>query len=83
MASQKLSVKVTTSEEILWQGDADSVSSVNSQGPFDILPMHANFISTIEQKPIVVRIGREKKEFNFSYSVIYAHSNHVQIYTNL
>jgi F0F1-type ATP synthase epsilon subunit len=83
MANSKLSVSVKTSEEILWQGTADSVSSKNSQGPFDILPMHANFISTIEKQPITIRIGREKKEFTFSYSVIYAHSNVVQIFTNL
>lgn len=83
MAIPKLTVSVKGAEKILWEGTADSVSSANSQGPFDILPLHSNFISVIENKPIVIRIAKEKKEYNFQFSVIYAHSNKVQIFTNL
>lgn len=83
MAKLHLSVVVKATEKKLWEGEADSVSSVNSQGPFDILPLHSNFISVIENKPIVIRVGKEKKEYNFPFSVIYAHENMVQIFTNL
>ena len=83
MSNLKLNVSVKDSERILWEGEADSVSSVNSQGPFDILPLHANFISVIENKPIVIRIGKDKKDYSFPFSVVYAHSNKVQIFTNL
>ena len=83
MAIPKLKVSVKGTEKILWEGEADSVSSTNSQGPFDILPLHSNFISVIENKPIVIRIGKEKKDYNFPFSVIYAHTNQVQIFTNL
>lgn len=79
----KLAVTVKSTDAVLWEGDADSVSSVNSQGPFDILPMHSNFISVIENKPIKIRIGKERKEYNFPFSVLYAHTNKVQIFTNL
>lgn len=79
----KLQVSVKATDKILWQGEADSVSSVNSQGPFDILPYHSNFISVIENRPITIRVGKEKKEYSFSFSVVYAHSNKVQIFTNL
>jgi F0F1-type ATP synthase epsilon subunit len=79
----KLTVSVKATDKVLWEGEADSVSSTNSQGPFDILPFHSNFISVIENKPIIVKVGKEKKEYNFSFSVIYAHTNRVQIFTNL
>lgn len=79
----KLKVSVKSTLAIIWEGEADSVSSINTQGPFDVLPMHSNFISVIENHPIIVRIGREKKEYTFSFSVIYAHSNVVDVYTNL
>lgn len=77
----KVSVKSTT--EILWEGEANSVSSKNTQGTFDVLPFHSNFISVVENHPIVIRIKKEKKEFNFPFSVLYAHSNTVEIYTDL
>lgn len=83
MTEKKLQVFVKSTTDILWEGEADSVSSVNSQGPFDILPFHSNFISVVEQKQIIVRIGRDMKEFNFPFSVLYAHSNTVEIYTDL
>lgn len=79
----KLAVVVKSTDSIIWEGEADSVSSINSQGPFDVLPYHSNFISVIEKHPIIVRVGREKKEYVFPFSVIYAHSNIVDIYTNL
>ena len=79
----KLQVSIKATDKVLWQGEADSVSSTNSQGPFDILPYHSNFISVIENKPIIVRSGKEKNQYNYSFSVIYAHSNKVQIFTNL
>lgn len=79
----KLTVSVKATDKILWEGEADSVSSMNSQGPFDILPFHSNFISVIENSPIIVRVDKEKKEYNFAFSVMYAHGNKVQIFTNL
>jgi F0F1-type ATP synthase epsilon subunit len=83
MADKKLTISVKGTDAVLWEGEGDSVSSKNSEGPFDILPMHTNFISVVENAPIVVRMGRDKKEFSFPFSVIYAHSNTVFIYTNL
>ena len=79
----KLNISVKSTASIIWEGEADSVSSINSQGPFDVLPYHSNFISVIENHPIIVRVGKEKKEYSFPFSVIYAHSNKVDIYTNL
>lgn len=78
-----LTVTVKSTMDVVWEGEATAVSSKNSQGPFDILPMHSNFISVVENQPIVIRIGKEKKEFSFPFSVLYAHSNAVEIYTNL
>jgi F0F1-type ATP synthase epsilon subunit len=83
MSTPKLNVSVKGAEKTLREGEADSVSSVNSQGPFDILPLHSNFISVIENKPIIIRVAKEKKEYTFPFSVIYAHVNKVQIFTNL
>ena len=78
-----LKVRINSPEALLWEGDAVWVSSINTQGPFDILPFHANFISIVENHPIRVNTGAEIKEFTFERSVIYVHSNSVKIYTHI
>lgn len=83
MSDDRLTVRINSPEKFLWEGEAVSVSSVNSSGPFDILPLHANFISIVRDAPIRVNTGTEVKEFSYSNAVIYAHSNAVSIYTNI
>jgi len=76
----KLHVRINSPEKIIWEGEADSISSKNNEGNFDILPYHANFVTFIEKNPIVVRTGSETKEYSFKSSVIYASLNKVYIY---
>lgn len=83
MASAVLHVRINSPEKIIWEGEAEWVSSENSEGKFDILPMHANFLSVIRKKPIVVRSSGKETPYTFETSVIYAHKNTVAIYTNI
>jgi F0F1-type ATP synthase epsilon subunit len=81
--SDLIHVRINSPQKIIWEGDAEWVSSENSQGPFDILPMHANFVSIIENKDIKVKTANGVETYTFPRSVIYAHSNQVKIFTNL
>jgi len=81
--SDRLSVRINSPEKFIWEGEAVSVSSVNNNGPFDILPLHANFITIIRNTPIRVNTGQEVKDFTFPNAIIYAHANAVSIYTNI
>lgn len=76
-----LIVSINNPDETIWEGPAESVSSENSSGPFDILPQHANFLTIVENKPLIVRTLSHKEVFNFSTCVIYTHDNYVSIYT--
>lgn len=78
-----VSVRILGPEKVVWEGEAASVSSVNSQGPFDILPYHANFITVIENQPIIVRTSDNEESFRFDHAIIYVHSNYVRVYTNI
>ena len=78
-----LKVRINSPEALIWEGEALSVSSKNSQGTFDVLPFHTNFVSIIENEPIKINTGHDIKEYKFSFSVMYVHSNTVFIYTNL
>lgn len=76
----QLTVKVSTPKEIIWEGEAQSVSSENSQGVFDILPFHANFVTLIQNKAIVVRTNVREKQFSFTNAVIHTEDSKVRIY---
>ncbi len=78
---EHLLVTVNTPYQLFYKGPADAVSSVNTSGKFDILMHHANFITIIEKRPIVVAIPNQKPvTFNFDQAIIYCHDNQVYVF---
>lgn len=81
---ESITVTIINPDEKVWEGRAHSVSSVNSAGPFDILPEHANFVSMIRNQPIVVRtVDSGDKTFTYKNAVITVSDNKVSIYTEI
>lgn len=81
MPEPTLHVRILSPQQLLLDTEAYSVSSKNSQGPFDILPQHANFITMVENSKVVVRPVKEKEAaFNFPLAIIINSSNKVNIY---
>lgn len=78
-----LHVRIISPHEVMLDTQADSVSSQNIQGKFDILPLHVNFVSLIENKPIVIKKVGEKKPIIFAFptAIIICLDNQVNIYT--
>jgi F0F1-type ATP synthase epsilon subunit len=84
MSTAPLTVIINSPEKLVWEGKAEYVSSINSQGPFDILPMHSNFISILENKTIKVKpVGSPAVTYSFPRCVLYTHSNVVKIYAKI
>ena len=75
-----LKVKISTPTDLLWEGEALSVSSVNSQGAFDILPQHANFVTLVKGEPIAVRTDTRERQYSFKDAVIHTDQSVVRIY---
>lgn len=76
-----LHVRITNATKVLWEGEARAVSSQNSDGPFDILSYHANFITLIRGVPITVTVSTgEKQTYDFKEAVLYVKENEVKIY---
>ena len=73
-------VKISTPTDVLWEGEAVSVSSINSQGPFDILAQHANFVTLVQGEPISVKTDLREKQYSFKNAVIHTSRNSVRIY---
>ena len=90
MAEQILKVRIVTPKQVIFDGSAISISSVNSAGKFDILARHANFVTIVEKSPIIVRPvqvhGQPKKKdltFSFPVAIIYTSKDIVSIYTDI
>lgn len=80
---ETLSVRIMNPDAVIWEGEAESVSSENIEGPFDILPGHANFLTLITGKPVVVRRHDGDREFVFRQALLYTHDDSVAVYTNI
>lgn len=78
-----LSVQILSPNGVIWQGNAYAVSSENSQGPFDLLPEHAHFISMVNKKPIQVSTESGAETFTFDTSVIRLIDNEVKIFVDI
>lgn len=77
-----LHVRILSPQQLILDTEATSISSKNSQGNFDILPQHANFITLIEKSPIVVRlVDKRRLSFTFPLAIILTKENRVDIYT--
>lgn len=82
MAEPLLHVRIVSTTQLLLDSEALSVSSKNSAGPFDVLPEHANFITMIENTPIIVRFDKQKPHtFTFPMAIMSVNNNQVNIYT--
>lgn len=76
-----LDVKIASPRDILYTGKALSVSSKNSSGDFDILAEHANFITIVENQPIIIIDANSQRQvFNFSQAIIFTTLNSVSIF---
>ncbi len=75
-------VKIISPQQLILETEAVSVSSKNLEGKFDILPQHTNFITVVENSPIVVKVPHQKDAvFNFPMAIIAVTENKVSIYT--
>ncbi len=75
-----LDVTIQTREDRVYKGQAQSVTSLNKTGRFDILPYHANFISLIEKYVILQEKDGSKKQFEIGIGVIRVEEDSVHIY---
>ena len=84
-AKNTFPVVISSPDEIIWQGEAKSISAENSEGKFDILLEHANFVTFIRaNSSIIIRTADEHASvFSYKNSVIAVKSGRVNIYADL
>ncbi len=84
MATPKtFSVTVRDRNGIVFDGEVRAVSTYNSKGLFDILPVHSNFISVLRKKLVLHKLDGSKQEMNLDNGVVRSLLNKVIVYVGL
>ncbi|HYK08959.1 MAG TPA: hypothetical protein VEW42_05665 [Candidatus Eisenbacteria bacterium] len=65
-----IQVKVRDAENIIFEGETDRISSFNEVGRFDVFPMHANFISIINQELTIFNKNQKVKEVKVEQAIL-------------
>lgn len=78
-----LTVSVTSSSKKYYEGEAKSVSSLNTVGPFDILPRHENFISLIADRLAIVDTSGKKFQLKITSGLLEVSANKVRIFIGI
>lgn len=64
-----------------FKGFAKSVSSFDTQGPFDVLPNHENFVTKFSKSLEIVPLEGEKIKYRDQEGIIEVANNVVRIFT--
>jgi F0F1-type ATP synthase epsilon subunit len=83
MVKDRLSVTIKNQEKIIFQGQAKALTSENDKGVFDILPRHANFISLIKNKIVVLKEEGTKETFQIHSGLMRVWKNQIQVYLDI
>lgn len=78
-----IAVIIRDAETIIFDGDADRISSFNEVGRFDIYPKHANFISIINQELTLYKDHKKIKELKIEQAVLKAKKDQVGIFLGI
>lgn len=76
-------VKIRDTEKTVFEGEVERISSFNEVGPFDIYPMHANFISILHQELSLYKEHKKIKELKFEQAVLKVKHDNVQIFLGI
>lgn len=66
--------------DILFEGEIESLSSVNDTGKFDVLQEHANFISLIRDYLVITEKGGRTQEMKIGSGILKVLDNKANIY---
>lgn len=79
----ELEVLVASSNKKYFNGKARSVSSVNTVGPFDVLPRHENFVSLVKDKVTIYDSSGKKLEYPIEHGLLEVSENKVRVFVGI
>lgn len=83
MAKTSIKVVVRDTDNIIFDGEVERISSFNEVGPFDVYPMHANFISIIRQQLSLYHEHKKVKDLKIEQAVMKVKKDIVNIFLGI
>lgn len=83
MSNHKLKVVIRDTENVIFQGEVDRISSFNEVGRFDVYPMHANFISIINQDISLYNKNEKIKDLKIEQAIMKVKQDVVHIFLGI
>jgi len=79
-----LHVTIHTREGVVFSGNARALSGINNTGSFDVLPMHANFVTTLFRSIVVHTDAPTPHTYPLDRGLLWARSgNLIDIYIGI
>lgn len=78
-----LDIMIRTRAEVLYQGKGKTLSSYNEVGRFDVLPMHANFVSLISKSIDIYQSDGILKQIPIDEGIMRVKQNKIEIYLGI
>jgi len=79
----QMDVKIYAPFKVHYEGPGYSVSAVNEVGPFDILPMHRNFLCMLVPCTIVVQTPDGEESVPIKKALMHVKSDRVVIFVDV
>jgi F0F1-type ATP synthase epsilon subunit len=83
MSNKSIKVIVRNTEDVLFDGPVDRISSFNEVGRFDVFPMHANFISIIQKELALYNDHKLVKEMKLEKAIMKVKQDEVNIFLGI
>lgn len=71
---------VRNREGVLYEGSITSLTSHNSKGKFDVLSLHSNLISLVDEKLVIKDSEGQITELEVKEGVLRVVENHIEVY---
>lgn len=78
-----LTLNVRSRTKTFFQGKVKSVTAINKTGLFDILPLHANFITLVSKYLIIDKGTPTEKKIEFYSAVVSVMGTRVDVYVGV
>src|SRR3990167_10034610 len=78
-----LQISIMSPDKTVYLGQAEAVTCKNEKGEFDILPLHSNFISLIDDYIMVHLPGGKTQRMNIDRGLLKAFENKITILLNI
>ena len=83
MAEDGVKLSVLTRQAVLFEGEVETISSVNDKGIFDVLEQHTSFISLIKDKIVIHTLDGKEQEMKIQDGIMRVYKNEVSVFLGL